>query len=125
MVNKCGAVVKMEADLVASICRNLGKFTVPRPYDVGKRVGKDAEVLGDDLVRTHHVIQGQAGMVRVEDALTVRLEDGLGGDPFPYGIEPNRKGLEALTETAFDQRITSRKYSVEELFATGTLDLVG
>ena len=47
------------------------------------------------------------------------------GDPFPYGIEPNRKGLEALTETAFDQNITSRKFSVEELFATGTLDLVG
>ena len=60
-----------------------------------------------------------------EDALTVQLEQGLGGDPFPYGIEPNRKGLEALTESAFDQNITSRKFSVEELFAAGTLDLVG
>jgi 4,5-dihydroxyphthalate decarboxylase len=45
--------------------------------------------------------------------------------PFPYGLEPNRKGLEALTQTAFDQLITTRKYSVEELFPESTLDLVG
>jgi 4,5-dihydroxyphthalate decarboxylase len=67
----------------------------------------------------------RSGELSAEDALTVQLEEGLGGDPFPYGIEPNRKGLEALTENAFDQKITSRKYSVEELFAAGTLDLVG
>lgn len=60
-----------------------------------------------------------------EDALTVRLENGVDGDPFPYGVEPNRKGLEALTRSAFDQLITSRKYSVEELFPESVLDLVG
>lgn len=67
----------------------------------------------------------RSGDLSAEDALTVRLENGIGGDPFPYGVDPNRKGLEALTENAFDQKITSRKYSVEELFAEGTLDLVG
>jgi 4,5-dihydroxyphthalate decarboxylase len=67
----------------------------------------------------------RSGDLSAEDALTVQLEKGLGGDPFPYGIEPNRKGLEALTENAFGQNITSRKYSVEELFAAGTLELVG
>jgi 4,5-dihydroxyphthalate decarboxylase len=67
----------------------------------------------------------RSGEPSAEDALTLQLEDGLGGDPFPYGVEPNRKGLEALTENAFDQRITPRKFSVEELFAAGTLDLVG
>lgn len=67
----------------------------------------------------------RSGELTAEDALTVQLEQGLGGDPYPYGIEPNRKGLEALTETAFDQRITSRKYSLKELFATGTHDLIG
>jgi hypothetical protein len=30
-----------------------------------------------------------------------------------------------LTQTAFDQLITPRKFSVEELFAKGTHDLVG
>jgi hypothetical protein len=49
----------------------------------------------------------------------------LDGDPFPYGVAPNRTGLEVLTQSAFDQLITSRKYSVEELFPESTLDLVG
>ena len=67
----------------------------------------------------------QSGELSAEDALTVRLENGVGGDPFPYGVEPNRKGLEALTESAFDQLITSRKYSVEELFPESVLNLTG
>ncbi|MBK17650.1 MAG: 4,5-dihydroxyphthalate decarboxylase [Rhodospirillaceae bacterium] len=65
------------------------------------------------------------GDLSAEDALTVELENGVGGDPFPYGVEPNRLALEALTQTAYDQRITPRKFSVEELFAEGTHDLVG
>jgi 4,5-dihydroxyphthalate decarboxylase len=38
------------------------------------------------------------------------------GDPFPFGIEKNRKALEAITQFAFDQKMVPRKYSVEELF---------
>ena len=60
-----------------------------------------------------------------EDKLTIELEEGLASDPFPYGIEPNRKALEALNQTAYDQLITPEKYSVEELFADGTLKLCG
>lgn len=67
----------------------------------------------------------RSGDLSAEDKLTVKLENGLDGDPFPYGVEPNRKGLEALTQTAFDQLITSRKYAVEELFSESTLDLIG
>jgi 4,5-dihydroxyphthalate decarboxylase len=39
------------------------------------------------------------------------------GDPFPFGIENNRKALEAITKFAFDQKMVPRRYSVEELFA--------
>jgi 4,5-dihydroxyphthalate decarboxylase len=39
------------------------------------------------------------------------------GDPFPFGIEPNRKALEAITQFAFDQKMVPRKYTVEDLFA--------
>jgi 4,5-dihydroxyphthalate decarboxylase len=39
------------------------------------------------------------------------------GDPFPFGIEPNRKALEAATQFAVDQKMVPRKFSVEELFA--------
>jgi 4,5-dihydroxyphthalate decarboxylase len=39
------------------------------------------------------------------------------GDPFPFGIEPNRKALEAITRFALNQKMVPRKYEVEELFA--------
>ena len=67
----------------------------------------------------------RSGDLSAEDKLTVNLEKGIGGDPFPYGLAPNRKGLEALLQSAFDQLITSRKFSVEELFPESTLDLIG
>jgi 4,5-dihydroxyphthalate decarboxylase len=38
------------------------------------------------------------------------------GDPFPFGIEKNRKALEAITEFALDQKMVPRRFSVEELF---------
>jgi 4,5-dihydroxyphthalate decarboxylase len=60
-----------------------------------------------------------------EDRLTVRLERGVDGDPFPYGVGSNRKALEVLAQTAFDQHITSKVFSMEELFAKGTLELEG
>jgi len=39
------------------------------------------------------------------------------GDPFPFGIEKNRKALEAVTQFAVDQKMVPRKFAVEELFA--------
>ena len=38
------------------------------------------------------------------------------GDPFPFGIENNRKALEAITQFAADQGMVPRKFTVEELF---------
>lgn len=79
------------------------------------KVSKEAYLSGLD----------RGGDLSAEDALTVQLETGLGGDPFPYGVEPNRKALEALTRLAAEQHITPDRFTVEELFAAGTLDLVG
>jgi 4,5-dihydroxyphthalate decarboxylase len=45
------------------------------------------------------------------------------GDPFPFGVRANRKALEAIVEFAADQQVTSKKFSLEELFAPGTLGL--
>jgi 4,5-dihydroxyphthalate decarboxylase len=38
------------------------------------------------------------------------------GDPVPFGIEKNRKALEAITQFALGQKMVPRKFSVEELF---------
>jgi 4,5-dihydroxyphthalate decarboxylase len=42
------------------------------------------------------------------------------GDPLPYGIDPNRRVLEELVGHALTQRIITRPFTVEELFAPGT-----
>lgn len=38
------------------------------------------------------------------------------GDPFPFGVEKNRKALEAITQFAVDQHMVPRKFAVDELF---------
>jgi 4,5-dihydroxyphthalate decarboxylase len=40
----------------------------------------------------------------------------VGHDPLPYGIEENRKTIEALEATAFKQGLTPRRMSMGELF---------
>ncbi|QGZ64817.1 ABC transporter substrate-binding protein [Paraburkholderia acidisoli] len=40
----------------------------------------------------------------------------VGNDPLPYGIEENRKTIEALEATAFKQGLTPRRMSMDELF---------
>jgi len=39
------------------------------------------------------------------------------GDPWPYGVEPNRPTLEALVQYLQDQNLTNWKPTLEELFA--------
>ena len=45
------------------------------------------------------------------------------GDPFPFGVEPNRKALEAIVRFAVEQRVIPKKIEVDALFAPGTLSL--
>jgi 4,5-dihydroxyphthalate decarboxylase len=45
------------------------------------------------------------------------------GDPFPYGIEANRKPLETIVQFAVEQKILPSKMNVEDLFAAGTQNL--
>ena len=45
------------------------------------------------------------------------------GDPFPFGIDANRKALDAIVRFSVDQHVIPKKLSLEELFAPGTLNL--
>src|SRR5258706_6880126 len=47
----------------------------------------------------------------------------LGKDVYPYGIQPNAATLESAMVSSHEQRLTQRKFTVEELFATETTDL--
>lgn len=53
-----------------------------------------------------------------------RVMDITGKDPLPYGIAPNRKMIEAVLQYAGEQGIITRPFTVEELFAQNTRDLV-
>jgi 4,5-dihydroxyphthalate decarboxylase len=47
----------------------------------------------------------------------------FGCDPYEYGVETNRKLLDTVTRYSFEQGLTHRKLSVDELFAPETYDL--
>ena len=51
---------------------------------------------------------------------TIRL---MGKNFWPYGIEPNRKSLEALFRYSFEQGLSKRKLEIKDLFYENSLDL--
>lgn len=53
-----------------------------------------------------------------------RMSDLFGGDPFPYGIEPNRATLEQLLHYAYQQGIAHRLATPDEVFPTGIMTKV-
>jgi 4,5-dihydroxyphthalate decarboxylase len=50
------------------------------------------------------------------DKKYLALREIVGHDPLPYGIEENRKTIEALEQTAFKQGLTPRRMAMHELF---------
>jgi 4,5-dihydroxyphthalate decarboxylase len=50
------------------------------------------------------------------DKKYLELRKIVGHDPLPYGIEANRKTIEALEATAFKQGLTPRRLALDELF---------
>jgi 4,5-dihydroxyphthalate decarboxylase len=45
------------------------------------------------------------------------IDQVFGGDPWPYGIEPNRRTLDALVQFLLDQSMIDRSVGVDQLFA--------
>jgi 4,5-dihydroxyphthalate decarboxylase len=52
-----------------------------------------------------------------------RQREILGDDPWPYGLEKNRRVVETLMGYLFEQGLAQRKIPVDELFAPNTLSL--
>lgn len=45
------------------------------------------------------------------------IQETFGGDPWPYGVEPNRKAIEALVQYLVDQSMIAKPVPVDDLFA--------
>ncbi|NMH96920.1 ABC transporter substrate-binding protein [Pseudonocardia acidicola] len=58
------------------------------------------------------------------DRLNAAVAAATGGDPLPYGLEPNRAVLERLLDHALSQHILDARPDLHALFAEGTHNLI-
>jgi 4,5-dihydroxyphthalate decarboxylase len=101
-------------------------------------------VVKDDLLAAHPELAADLfdAFVRAKQIYVERLKSGaiadptamdktfasvmeITGDPLPYGIAPNRREIDAVIQYSVEQGILQTPFSVEDVFAKGTLDLVG
>jgi 4,5-dihydroxyphthalate decarboxylase len=78
--------------------------------------------------KRRYVDQLRAGTIEnptATDRMYAQVMEVTGGDPLPYGIEPNRAAIEKLLDHAVNQKILDRRPDVASLFAVGTHDLIG
>jgi 4,5-dihydroxyphthalate decarboxylase len=57
------------------------------------------------------------------DEAAIGLGRAVGGDPFPFGVNANRKALEAIVRFAVEQQVIPKKPSLEVLFTPNTLTI--
>jgi 4,5-dihydroxyphthalate decarboxylase len=67
------------------------------------------------LARLADVTASHAPLAWIGD-YSARMQGLFGDDPWPYGVEPNRRTLEAFLQFAFEQGVCHRRLGVEELF---------
>ena len=65
-----------------------------------------------------HIAEPTANDLRYQQVMAI-----TGADPLPYGLEPNRRMVEAVVRYAVEQGIISQPASLEELFAQGCHEL--
>lgn len=63
-----------------------------------------------------HFSGSQAYMLPWQFADVEEIDEVFGGDPWPYGIEPNRPTLEALIGYMLEQNFIARPIAAEQLF---------
>ena len=101
-------------------------------------------VVKDDVLAAHPDLGADLfdAFVRAKEIYVNRLKNGavaqptaadktfasvmaITGDPLPYGVAPNRREIEAVIQYSVEQGILPRPFALDEIFAKGTLDLVG
>ena len=103
--------------------RKTGIYPINHGVVVKNSVLKDAPWVGDELCRAFEAAKTKyLKNLDLGDAATswdkaAKVNAAVVGDPFPFGIEPNRKALEAITQFPAEQKMVPRRFSVEELFA--------
>jgi 4,5-dihydroxyphthalate decarboxylase len=103
--------------------RKTGIYPINHGVVVKNSVLKDAPWIADELCRAFESAKAKyLKNLDLGDAATswdkaAKVNAAVVGDPFPFGIDKNRKALEAVAQFALDQKMVPRRFSVEELFA--------
>ena len=102
--------------------RKTGIYPINHGVVVKNSLLREAPWIADELTRAFEAakavylknLDGSAGISSWDKAAIDNAK--VVGDPFPFGIEKNRKALEAITQFAVEQKMVPRKFAVEELF---------
>ena len=78
-----------------------------------------AKAIAIDRLKSHGAMRTTLPWLAAEAADTVAL---MGEDFWPYGVANNRIALENQTRYSFEQGLTPRKLTIEELFVPSTLE---
>jgi 4,5-dihydroxyphthalate decarboxylase len=70
-----------------------------------------------DEAKRGYVERLAAGQIENADDEFFKKVMDVTGDPLPYGIEPNRRMLDAVIAHALEQGIIRRRVAVDEIFA--------
>jgi 4,5-dihydroxyphthalate decarboxylase len=83
---------------------------------VAKSIFNAFDQAKQDYLQKLDALEASGGATDQTDKKHLQLRKVVGRDPLPYGIEENRKTIEALEQTAFKQGLTPRRMSMNELF---------
>ena len=90
------------------------------PMSLGKAFGQAKKIADDDLFE---VTALKIGLPWIGDE-AARTRALLGLDFWPYGVEPNRRTLEAMARYSYGQGLATRLLAVEEMFAPAALESI-
>lgn len=75
-----------------------------------------AQRLTDAFTAAKGVYMKRLGTGDTPEGKAARALSEIVGDPFPFGIAPNRKALDALVRFSVEQRVMAKAIAVEDLF---------
>ncbi|MBT3792832.1 MAG: ABC transporter substrate-binding protein [Rhodospirillales bacterium] len=109
-----------------------GIFPIMHLMGIRKELAEAQPWLADSVCKAFNAAKAVAYLEITEDniprvtnpwmeAHTAEVQALMGNDFWPYGMEENRKPLEAFLRYHFDQGLADKRLSVEEIFVPSTL----
>jgi 4,5-dihydroxyphthalate decarboxylase len=121
-------------EVEAAYFKKTGIFPIMHTVAMREELWKESPWIAVNLFRAFQQAKAEA-YARLNDLSPYRIslvwfrdpvrrqKEILGDDPWPYGLEKNRRVVETLMGYLYEQGLAPRKIPVDELFAANTLEL--